>query len=115
MPIYKKRVAKTGRVSFFKDGKHIARPLVPVELLDIEANVDTYVPDQEEVDATLVETEVDTEYDGPLSYLSGQPASRRKYLNQKQYWLTEKEYRTLNLGKLSAAIREKDAAETVAK
>lgn len=49
-----------------------------------------------------------------VSYLSGKPATRTRWLNSIEYPLTEEEYQTLNLGKLAQRVREKDAenAET---
>lgn len=42
-----------------------------------------------------------------ISIISGEPATRRRFLNGEEYWLTEEEYQTYNLGKLAQAIREK--------
>ena len=47
-----------------------------------------------------------------VSIISGEPATRRRYLNGEEYWLTEEEYGQYNLGKLAHAIREK-STETV--
>lgn len=47
-----------------------------------------------------------------VSIISGEPATRRRFLNGQEYWLTEEEYGKYNLGKLAQAIREK-STETV--
>lgn len=47
-----------------------------------------------------------------VSIISGEPATRRRFLNGEEYWLTEEEYQKYNLGKLAQAIREK-STETV--
>lgn len=47
-----------------------------------------------------------------VSIISGEPATRRRFLNGQEYWLTEEEYGQYNLGKLAQAIREK-STETV--
>ncbi len=43
-----------------------------------------------------------------ISYLSGEPAAKTRWLNGIEYWLTEEEYQSLNLGRLAQAVREKD-------
>lgn len=47
-----------------------------------------------------------------VSILSNEPATRRRFLNGEEYWLTDEEYEKYNLGKLAQALREK-FAETV--
>lgn len=113
MSIYKKRVSKNGRESFFKDGKHISRVLVPAEVLEAEPNVEVEHPKLAQP-STITSDNVVEDKDGPTSFISGEPATRRKWLNGQVYWLTEEEYNKYNLGKLAQAIREKAEAEMVA-
>lgn len=47
-----------------------------------------------------------------VSIVSGEPATKRKFLNGESYWLTEEEARTITLGKLAQIVREK-STETV--
>lgn len=130
MATYKKRVSKTGRETFFKDGKRISRALLPAELLEMEEgqsydyddnsdkvgvkpNGDKPARPQATLETTTPITNLD-ESQGPVSYLSGEPATRRKWLNGQVYWLTEEEYHKYNLGKLAQAIREREQkAQTV--
>lgn len=113
MPVYKKKVTKTGKENFFKDGKALKRHLVPEAILNIEPDVEYELFDTE-TNAPVETTPEVPAYDGPVSAISGEPATRRKWLNQQVYWLTEEEYQRLSLGKLAQAIREKEAAKTVA-
>lgn len=110
MPLYKKKVTKRGQENFYKDGKYLKRHEVPEEILGIEPDVAVEFPKKDTIEEVSV---TPAEYHGPISYLSGEPAVRRKWLNQKVYWLTEEEFQKYNLGKLAEAVRNKDA-ETVA-
>jgi C-terminal processing protease CtpA/Prc len=110
MPLYKKKVTKKGTINFFKDGKYLKRHEVPTELIDIEPDVEVEFPKEQPPHLEAP----DKEWDGPVSALSGEPATRRRWLNQNLYWLTEEEYKTHNLGKLAEALRKKAEAETVA-
>lgn len=114
MAIYKRTVTKRGKENFFKDGKSIKRHLVPFDLLEMEPGIETeYNEDTNKVvqpestapEPVAVEGSV---YDpeNKLSVISGEPGTRRKWLNQRVYWLTDEEYDSYNLGKLAQHIRE---------
>lgn len=110
MSKYKRMVTAKGKVNFFKDGKSIDALEVPLEvhamLGGTEKTKTVTYQDAENQSAAPVE-----EDKGPVSFISGEPATRRKWLNGKVYWLTDEEYQTLNLGKLAQAVREKEQSQ----
>lgn len=137
MSVFKKRVTRQGATNFFKDGKAVDAGEVPVEVHALlageettkEVEFDDTQPENTETTSETpredtqssqenldtVEETVQQEDEAPkevVSYLSGEPATRRRWLNGRVYHLTQSEYESLNLGKLAQAIREKDA-ETV--
>jgi hypothetical protein len=114
MAIYKRTVTKKGKENFFKDGKHVKRHLVPFDLLEMEPGVETeYNEETNKVVTPAPAAPEPTKTEGSaydpeakLSVISGEPGTRRKWLNQKVYWLTDEEYNNYNLGKLAQHIRE---------
>lgn len=111
MATYKKRVTKRGvnkgRVSFFRDGKAILAEDLPTEVLALLAGSENVEIQYEDKEAT---PEIEAP-EGRVSYLSGEPATRTRWLNGRVYNLTQEEYQSLTLGKLAQAIREKDSTD----
>ena len=121
MATFKKKLLG-GIERIFKDGSAIVDPEEIEKLPAVVRRLDPGDSIEMELDAPLhpeapVPTEPEQELTPPkseprVSIISGEPATRRRFLNGEEYWLTEEEYGRYNLGKLAQAIREK-STETV--
>lgn len=106
----------------FRDGKAVVDPEEIEKLPAVVRRLDVGDSIDFEEQAPLppeapIPTEPQPELTPPkseprVSIISGEPATRRRFLNGQEYWLTEEEYNKYNLGKLAQAIREK-STETV--
>lgn len=121
MATFKKKVLG-GIERIFKDGSAIVDPeeieKLPavIRRLDpgdsIEMELDAPLPPEQPISQEPAPEVIPPKSEERVSIISGEPATRRRFLNGVEYWLTEEEYSKYNLGKLAAAIREK--SETVA-
>ena len=122
MATFRKKILG-GVERIFRDGKAVVEPeeieklpavvkrLDPGDSIELETEAplppEAPIPPQEDkVELTPPKSEP------RVSIISGEPATRRRFLNGQEYWLTEDEYQQYNLGKLAQAIREK-STETV--
>ena len=102
----------------FRDGKAVVDPeeieKLPavVRRLDVGDSIDFEEQAPLPPEAPIPQQEEQTVLTPPkseprVSIISGEPATRRRFLNGEEYWLTDEEYEKYNLGKLAQAIREK--------
>lgn len=125
MAFFKKRVTKAGKVNFFKDG-HALKPeevdILPalIKNMDPGDSIELDLPEPPATDpiqtAVPASKEIGDLHPEPnVSIISGEPATRRRWLNGQEYWVTEDEHKTYTLGKLAQVVREKQeaAAKTV--
>lgn len=126
---FKKMITRAGEIHFFRNNKKVAPEELPVEAhlqlageesKEVEIDLDAITTEEPEktedaqeeiVSGIHVEVEELKPADkvNKVSYLSGEPATRTRWLNGVEYNLTEDEYQSLNLGKLAQRVREKDA------
>src|SRR5690606_17435414 len=98
MNTFKKMVTRNGQVRFFKDKKAVKPDEVPAEVHALLAGNETKEVKYKEVSSA--------DKTGPVSVISGEPATHKRFLNGKSYWLTREEYQKYSLGELAQAIRE---------
>ena len=122
MATFRKKILG-GVERIFRDGKAVVDPeeieKLPavVRRLDVGDSIDFEEQAPLPPEAPIPPQEEETKLTPPkseprVSIISGEPATRRRFLNGQEYWLTEDEYQQYNLGKLAQAIREK-STETV--
>lgn len=123
MSVWKKKLLG-GIERVFKDGKAVVDQEelenlpAAVRRLDVGDSVEfedsaPLPPEQPIVETNDAKEKLNIPKSEPhVSILSGEPATRRRFLNGEEYWLTDEEYEKYNLGKLAQALREK-FAETV--
>lgn len=106
MSLYKKMVTKAGKINFFKDSKAL-KPEMVAELPAIIKNLDA--GDSIEIaDNHIVPEQIEVpKEDRRVSVISGEPATKQRHLNGKNYWVTKEEM-SLSLGKLAQAVRERE-------
>lgn len=121
MATFRKKILG-GVERIFRDGSAVVDPEEIEKLPAVVRRLDPGDSIELETEAPLppeapIPTEPEKELTPPkseprVSIISGEPATRRRFLNGQEYWLTEEEYNQYNLGKLAQAIREK-SSETV--
>ena len=121
MATFRKKVLG-GIERIFRDGKAVVDPEEIEKLPSVVKRLDPGDSIELETEAPLPPEAPIQQEEAPkltppkseerVSIISGEPATRRRFLNGQEYWLTEEEYQQYNLGKLAQAIREK-STETV--
>lgn len=103
MALFKKMVTKEGIERIFKDGKFVKDiDSLPVLVKNMTPGTTITMSEPEITKEVKPKKVIKNE---KISFISGEPATKQRFLNGKLYWLTDEEHK-LSLGKLSKLIRE---------
>lgn len=120
MSVWKKKIIG-GIERVFKDGRAVMDKEeldnLPTVVRRMDVGDSLEFEDQAPLPPETPETERPSKLTPPVSephvsIISGEPATKQKFLNGQVYWLTEEESKQYNLGKLAQFIRE-HSTETV--